>query len=96
MTDDNFNWKYQPEPRRLTITLPRVAWMTLDAILEQPDGCDTLEELVAGFLQIPVEGLTRPATWQRGWLESYFGRERVAAAQRAFEQDCQEFEETSK
>lgn len=96
MHDNDHSWKYHPETRTLSITLPRVAWLTLAAILEQPESADSIEDLVAGLLQLPIEGFARPASWQRGWLMSYFGRERIEAAQRAFEKACRDFEEATK
>lgn len=96
MNDNELNWKYLSEPRTLRVTLPRVAWLALESILEQPDGSDTVEDLVAGFLKIPLEGFVAPAAWQRTWLDDYFGREKIEVARRAFEQACREFEEASK
>lgn len=96
MNDNDHTWKYQPETRSLSITLPRAAWLTLATLLEQPDSAENVEDLVAGLLQVPIEGFARPDSWQRNWLNSYFGKERIDAAQRAFEKACQDFEEASK
>ena len=44
----------------------------------------------------PLEGFVAPASWQRTWLDQYFGREKIEVAQRAFEEACREFEEATK
>lgn len=60
---------------RLEIVVTREQWLTLAKLSRSsaiPNG--TVEDVLAHLVDAAHQGVTRPGSWERGWVHSAFGQ----------------------
>ena len=59
--------------KRITVEVTDEVYALLGVLADPTEGYATVEVVVAGLVDHAQQGVYRPGSWERGWLEQAFG-----------------------